>query len=251
MLSGAKISENFSRIAYTYERYADIQSQLGDELLRKIIQEEGVYGKILDIGCGTGNLAKALSKYFLKTEVFGLDISFEMAKIARLKSVKSLASDAQILPFKDMAFDLIVSNATYQWVNDAETAFSEAKRALAPYGIFIFNCFGHATLRELRSCFQIKENFLPTEDSLVRNLRNAGFKDIQISVESRYKYFDCLKRILYWLKNIGANSIYPRPYFLTPQKLRQAEEAYHNNFRNNGNIYATFEVIWVKAQKRE
>jgi len=51
-----------------------------------------------------------------------------------------------------------------------------------------------------------------------------------------------------WLKHIGANGI-EQNIFVGRDWLFRAQKFYQNNFKDNGTIYATFEVIWGKARK--
>lgn len=243
------MKDNSISIASRYERYADIQDRLCEELLEKIKTQETKPRRCLDVGCGTAKLSAALQKYSLESKLIGLDINFEMIKAVKDKASRVLAADAKDIPFQEGVFDLVVSNAVYQWVRDLKKAFGEVKRILTEKGIFIFNCFGAGTLEELRNCFKIKDNFLPTKELIHRNLKETGFSNIELEDNLRYKYFDNLTGILYWLKNIGANHTYSNPPFLTPQKLNRLNGIYRRNYRYNGKVYASFEVIWVKAEK--
>lgn len=247
--TSCKIGESFSGAADTYEQYADIQNLLANELLEELKREKVFARDILDIGCGTGRLLLGLSKILPKAKIRGLDISSRMARITKDKGIPAVVADAQNLPFRREVFDLITSNATYQWIFNLKDAFSEACRVLKKEGVFIFNCFGHRTLCELRDCFNIRENLLPSKDGVYKNLKSANFSDIEIKVELRQKYFDSLESILYWLKKIGANRIFKRQPFLTPRKFKIASDFYSYNYGNNGKVYATFEVIMGRIKK--
>ncbi|WP_417859317.1 peptide chain release factor N(5)-glutamine methyltransferase [Xanthomarina gelatinilytica] len=80
--------------------------------------------KILDIGTGTGCIAISLAKHLPKAKVYALDVSKEALKVARqnaeLNNVEVHFIDADILnrdswnlEFKDLQFDIIVSNPPY------------------------------------------------------------------------------------------------------------------------------------------
>lgn len=250
MISIQAIRDNFSRAARSYDRYADIQAELAGELMEKALAQDHSYKAILDIGCATGGLLKDLEKCFPGSSVLGLDISLEMVKIANSKKLTLLVGDGAHLPFAKESFDLILSNSVYQWVSDLSQAFKEAYAILRNNGCLIFSCFGSQTLKELRNSFGIRENSLPTKEALADSLRQAGFSGIELSVSLRNKYFDNLTDILRWLRYIGANRINSGDSkLLTPSRLAQAGHFYYSNYRNNGKIYASFEVISVKANK--
>jgi len=249
MISTQKIRDNFSRSAAHYEKYADIQAKLAQELLEEIIGAGYTANEVLDIGCGTGWLLGELKRFLPQSRLWGLDISLAMARKTKAKIEDVLAADAAFLPFKDKALDLVLSNAVYQWVPDLEAAFKEAHRILKFGGCFMFNCFGAKTLRELRQCFGIEETFLPQADFIREALERAGFSCPEFKARDCSRHFDNLADILSWLKYIGVNRINQHQGFLTPSRLAKADHFYRSNFRGNGQVYATFEVISVKAVK--
>jgi len=232
------VINNFSKCASSYEEYADIQNLLADELFLEI-SRDGVVGDVLDVGCGTGRLLDKINKAFPHIKTIGLDLSFGMTKIAYAKGVVTLVSEAEELPFGNNVFDLVISNAVYQWVSDLESAFREVDRILKHGGVFSFNCFGHKTLQELRSSFGIKENIFPTSEQIKLSLKKVGFSSIKINTIEQSKDFGSLINLLQWLKSIGANRGFGKPPFLTKNKLNAL----------NTNRCATFEVIKVRARK--
>lgn len=251
MISTRKIRDNFSRSAGHYEKYAGFQAKLAQELLEEVIGAGYKADEVLDIGCGTGWMLGELKRFLPQSRLWGLDISLEMARKARAKIGLVLAADAAYLPFKDRALDLVLSNAVYQWVPDLPAAFKEAHRIIKPGGCFLFNCFGSRTLRELRQCFGIKETFLPKADSIKEALDESGFSCPEFKVRDCSRNFDNLADILSWLKYIGVNRLNQHKGLLTPAQLAKADHFYRSNFRGNGQVYASFEVVTVKAKKTD
>jgi len=247
MISTQKIRDNFSRSAGHYEKYAGFQAKLAQELLEEVVGAGYKANEILDIGCGTGWLLGQLKRFLPQSRLYGLDISLEMARQARAKIGGVLAADAVFLPFKDKSLDLVLSNAVYQWVPLLEAAFKDAHRILKPGGCFMFNCFGGKTLRELRQCFGIERNFLPPADFIREALGRSEFSSPEFKVKDYIRNFDNLADILSWLKYIGVNRLNQHHGLLTPARLAKADHFYRSNFRGNGQVYASFEVITVKA----
>src|SRR3989338_2122274 len=106
MISTQKIRDNFSRSAVHYEKYADIQAKLAQELLEEVVGAGYKTDAVLDIGCGTGWLLGQIKRFLPQGRFYGLDISLEMARQAGAKISRVLAADAAFLPFKDKALDL-------------------------------------------------------------------------------------------------------------------------------------------------
>lgn len=96
-----------------FERYNEIFKEL-----RKQILEQNAK-KILDIGCGTGNLFGELSKTL---EVVGIDQSFEMLTYAKEKysNLKLKLGSFLDEPFCKNEFDIVVTTYAFHSLNPCE-----------------------------------------------------------------------------------------------------------------------------------
>ncbi|WP_456418572.1 class I SAM-dependent methyltransferase [Methanocaldococcus infernus] len=132
------------------------------EVEKKVIMKE-VEGLTLDIGCGTGEQLKLLN------EGIGLDISLEMAKIAKEKCKKFVVvANSEHLPFKDESFDTVISFFGALNHCNINKAFKEVYRVLKPEGKFIFT---------VANAYDIKW--------IVKNLRRKGLKKTLKAVKER------------------------------------------------------------------
>ncbi len=75
--------KNFSKYAYAYDKYADVQNTAAFELISQI--RENGFKSILEIGCGTGNYTAILRQKFKIAKIKAVDISGKMIEIARNK----------------------------------------------------------------------------------------------------------------------------------------------------------------------
>ncbi|MCB1019867.1 MAG: class I SAM-dependent methyltransferase [Bryobacterales bacterium] len=99
-------------------------------------------GRVLDLCCGTGQLARWLTACGF--EVTGLDGSEEMLAHARRNAPKAsfVCADARLFAFEE-PFDAVLS--TFDSVNhfatleDVGTVFENVARALEPGGVFVFD----------------------------------------------------------------------------------------------------------------
>lgn len=112
-----------------------------DAVLRTLATEP--CGRILDIGCGTGRLAKRLAAEPSVRSVVGCDFSAGMLAHAaeRLRRAEGAATkvtlvrgDATRLPFADAAFDAVVSTEAFHWFPDQDAALRDLRRVLRPGG---------------------------------------------------------------------------------------------------------------------
>lgn len=109
------------------------------------------YGRVLDIGAGTGFLVLNLWQDGVVREPHAIDISPGMlaACVENARrigcDVEVRVADAEALPYPDGTFDLVVGHAVLHHLPDVRTALREARRVLAPGGALFVA--GEPTLR--------------------------------------------------------------------------------------------------------
>jgi len=125
-------SPEFNNYANKYKNSISYINSLDDWVyLRNLSKNKG---RVLDIGCGSGNLLAKLDKYF--DSAFGIDISENLIHIAKEKYPKLnlVVGDANILPYENEYFDMVTSHTTFHHLDRAK-AVEEVKRVLKPGGI--------------------------------------------------------------------------------------------------------------------
>lgn len=119
-------------------------SGLTDRLLARAT--EGRFGKILDVGCGAGELSLAIGRARPQSQVIGLDISEPLIAVARdraghLGNVSFLIADAADWRGSQFAADLVVSRHGVMFFPDPVAAFANLARGAAPGCRLVFSCF--------------------------------------------------------------------------------------------------------------
>ncbi len=92
--------------------------------------------RILDAGCGTGNLLVLLEGYGKNFEVYGVDISKEMIDIAggKVKEAELEVQSVEDLDFRDNFFDYIFSIDAFHHYSDKKLAMDNFYRVLRKNG---------------------------------------------------------------------------------------------------------------------
>jgi len=139
----SKTKDFFNKIAKFYDIIMrDIDYNEWAFYIKEIINKFSKGNKILDIACGTGKIIEILNKN--NFEVFGLDLSFEMLKIAKNRKLKNLVNSSFFkIPFKNESFDIVISTFdslnNVQDIDEIKLVFEEVYRILKKDGIFTFD----------------------------------------------------------------------------------------------------------------
>jgi SAM-dependent methyltransferase len=114
------------------------RSYVGDRARRML--PLGRYGRVLEVGCGTGFFVLNLWQNGYVEEAHGCDLSPRMLEAcarnaARLdRPLELRTGDAERLPYDDGTFDLVVGHAFLHHVPDPPGALAEMARVLRPGG---------------------------------------------------------------------------------------------------------------------
>ncbi len=123
-------------LARTYDRVSDLQFESGKRLVERLGLEPGA--RVLDVGCGTGRLARWLAERIGATgAVTAIDPLEERIEIARSHggAVRFEVGRAEDLgAFEDASFDVVCMSSVFHWVADKPKALAEVRRVLRPGG---------------------------------------------------------------------------------------------------------------------
>ncbi len=140
----------FAHIARGYEGFDHVAS-LGQDLLwrpRALWDLDRFRGaapppeRILDLGCGTGELTRLAARHYPRARVDGADFTPEMLAIARRTTggrpegarIRFARASAGRLPFRSGTFDAVVSAFLARNLPDLGAAYGEMRRVLRPGG---------------------------------------------------------------------------------------------------------------------
>lgn len=135
------VRELFSRIAPHYDLMNRLMTA-GRDLAwrREVIRLAALpgQGRLLDLGAGTGDLAREALRQYPDCQPVAADFSMEMMKIGYSKSQNTgitwAAADARKLPFPDDYFNTVVSGFLLRNVSDISQVLQEQLRVLKPGG---------------------------------------------------------------------------------------------------------------------
>lgn len=158
--------------------------------------------RVLDVGCGTGQTTRLAARRAYDGSVVGIDLSAPMLERARrdaaaegLDNITFEQGDAQVHPFPDRGFDVLISRGGVMFFADHIAAFTHLRDALVPAGRLAFlgpqpagpdSAYARATaalspfLREASPASRGMGSLL--DPARVRRvLAAAGFTDIEVA----------------------------------------------------------------------
>jgi len=132
------VRDMFTQIAHRYDMMNRIMTGGQDVRWRKrVIQLAQInnHASLLDLGTGTGDLAREALSQFPDTKVIAADFTLEMMRVGKKYSALNWsASDALRLPFQSSSFDAVISGFLMRNVVDLNKAIAEQYRVLKPGG---------------------------------------------------------------------------------------------------------------------
>jgi trans-aconitate 2-methyltransferase len=118
-----------------YDRYRAERAQPFYDLMRLCRGKKGL--RVVDLGCGTGELTRELHRHLKATSTRGIDSSAAMLAASGEHVEPGLSfshGDIASFPADDERFDLVFSNAALQWVDDHAPLFARLWSAVADGG---------------------------------------------------------------------------------------------------------------------
>jgi SAM-dependent methyltransferase len=214
----------------------------------------------LELGCHTGQLARALGGQGPVGTLVQADLAPAMARRARGLRV---AADEELLPFAAGRFDLVLSCFSLHWVNDLPGTLAQIGRVLKPDGLFLAALPGGATLAELREALLRAELELAGGAGLrvapAVDLRDAGGllqrAGLALPIADREIIrvtYDHPLRLLQELRAMGETGALAARHRqpLRRATLLRACEIYRDAFADAaGRVPATFEILMLSGWK--
>lgn len=167
---------------------------------RDLVERARPFGpsdRVLDLGCGTGIVARVLRERLGGgARLTGVDLSPAMIARARAiaPDIEWHQGDAAALPFADGSFDIVLAQQVLQFTRDRRAAADEIRRVLAPAGRLvastwrprphqpIYQALGEVAERHLGPSHDLRWSL--DGDQLQAILVAAGFIDVHVTTVS-------------------------------------------------------------------
>lgn len=170
---GKQVGEMFDSIAPAYDfmntaMTGGLHRLWRDRALRMALRRLGAESaprRVLDVACGTGDVAFRIHRMLPEARVTGIDLSPGMLAIARDKmakeapgaggSVEFIEGDCLDLPFPDDSFDLVTVAYGVRNFERLEDGYREMRRVLRPGGVICVVELSEPASKPLRVLYRL------------------------------------------------------------------------------------------------
>jgi len=219
--------------------------------------KRGRVSKILEPGCGTGLYTRMLLDAFRGASVFGVDISEAMVRVAkpRIDDPRARFAVADAEEIATGRYDLVTSNAVFQWFLSLPRTLVRMASLLAGGGLLTFSFFGPETYAELDAALRASALRGGVDDGSrvaaaafhsreeISDALSAAFPRWDVAERRYHQEYPTLPDLLRSIRYTGTRGGDARESW-SPGKLARVEEAYRER---TGGIRATYQVFLCRG----
>jgi len=224
--------------------------------------------RVLDLGCGDGELTEKLAMRVPQGRVVGIDSSWNMIQTARQHERDNLIfrlMDIEYINF-EYQFDLIFSNATLQWVKDHRKLLQKVHLRTKPGGMIRFNFAAEGNCESLVTVLRQVMNesrflsyfigfdwpwYFPGLNEYRELLNEYEFSQVRVWYENADRFFPSAEEMVRWIDQPGLI-----PFLASlPDSEKEAfrdtvvEKMIARTQQRDGRCFETFRRINVLAKK--
>ncbi|HIM20975.1 MAG TPA: methyltransferase domain-containing protein, partial [Rhodospirillales bacterium] len=216
------------RAADGFGSFSFLFREAAERLVDRLFDIRREFPLALDLGSHGGLVADILAGRDCIQSIVQCDLS---EKLVRGASGLRIVGDEEVQPFAPATFDLVISSASFHWINDLPGTLVQALRSLRPDGLLLVNFFGGETLKELRRSLlevesEIKGGVSPRVSPFtdVRDagalLQRTGFALPVADLETVTVSYESPQKLFHDLRGMGeVNSVIGRQKTFTSRQI--------------------------------
>jgi malonyl-CoA O-methyltransferase len=249
------VGRRFGRSLHTYRRNAVIQRKMAAELV-DMIDRAGMpahIGRLLEVGAGSGMLTSTLlsthtaGAYFANDLVAGSrDFVMQALEGREVGECRFLHGDIESIDPLPGELDLVVSNATVQWLHDLGAFFERMGASLRPGGLLAFSTFGMGNMKEIARLESVSLPYLATAEIVA--LAGESFEPVSIEEEERRLEFASPEAVLRHIRETGVNGLAGVPW--TRVRYEHFLSRYRASFSTGNGVTLTYHPVYCCFRRR-
>lgn len=244
----------------SYDNKLAFVSEYGKSLIELLAPRQNE--KILDLGCGTGDLTFQIAESGAK--VTGVDYSASMIEAARKKypGLEFAISNGESFTTEE-SYDAVFSNAALHWMKDAHGVVRSIHQALKPGGRFVAEFGGKGNVETIiQAIYEVFEEeygidastlnpwYFPSIGEYALLLEEHGFKvDYMRHYDRPTKLSDNKEGLNGWLANFGGDFLNGFSEEEKAALYAKVTERLVPKLMHDGSMYADYKRLTVAAVK--
>lgn len=198
------IKKNFQKSIDSYAKNAVVQNAMAEKLVQAIRPKR--FDNILELGAGAGVLTEKISKNIIFNRYYANDL-VEKSEFYVKKYIPNtyfFTGDFRRINFK-RNFDLIISNAVFQWFKNLDKVIETCSDMLEKDGVLAFSTFSPDNLAEFREVSGLSLEYKSVD--YIKKILEKNFSIMSIESFEHKLQFDNPLKILAHMKSTGVNSL--------------------------------------------
>lgn len=247
MIDKLLLKKRFEKGLDTYRENAIIQNYMASQLIELIKKHsETKFKRVFEFGTGSANLTRLFVQEFSYEKLFLNDIVKKSEKYAKqmVSDFEFIEGDIEKIEFPKN-LDLVISNATVQWVNDLDKLIEKTAASLDVGSKFVFSTFGEKNFLEIQQVFGIGLDYI-LKETLEEKLKKH-FKVLDMFEDKIEVNFANPKEVLKHIKNTGVNCIGVKNFYKSAFFNFQRE--YRKLFSTPEGVKLTYHPICIIVEK--
>ncbi|HUJ12992.1 MAG TPA: methyltransferase domain-containing protein [Thermoanaerobaculia bacterium] len=206
-----------------YERFKTERSQPFWDLVALVAPRPDM--RIVDLGCGTGELTRALHEKLGARETLGIDSSATMLAKAQANEPVLRFRNESIETFDESGFDLVFSNAALQWVPDHEMLFPRLAQLGSQLAVQMpanDDHVSHLTAAEVARelGMDVRPNYVLPPERYSQLLYEIGFRKQHVRLQVYGHVLPSTEDVIEWVKGTLLTFYTHDPRFLDRYRER-------------------------------
>jgi malonyl-CoA O-methyltransferase len=249
------VSRRFGRALHTYRQGAVIQHHMAKELVRMLGEDDSqrYFDKVLEVGSGSGILTGELMSIYMAGSYYANDLVAESAEYV-MKAINGRVARKTVFLHGDIEridelpgdFDLVISNATVQWLQDIGGFFRKMAACLKPGGRLVFSTFSSSNLQEIAHLEDISLCYHTLAE--LEGLASENFEIIDISEERRRIDFSSPEAVLHHIRQTGVNGLVRSSW--TKSRYQNFIREYRTMYSNGAGVYLTYHPVYCCFRRK-
>lgn len=238
------VKKHFEKSMSHYDKNAIVQQFIAKKMIEELVKIKSSFQKVLELGSGTG----LLTKEFISACKYDFYVANDLTDRSKfyldkfLKNYDFICGNAEKIK-AGSNYDLIISNAMFQWFSDLKSVLDSYHKILKADGILAFTTFSEKNFNEVKNLTGLSLNYKSLDE--IKDLLSENYEILHAEEFEYVMKFSTPLELLAHMKHTGVNSLGTSKW--TVAKVKDFCEKYKEKYPE---ISLTYSPIILIVQKK-